>query len=158
MLTNYDDIIKNAGEPSWYDEYGVPRYCPFAPKECGVYINAVTLFIIECQDCRERFNVATVWNNTFPFMEQLRLAQERGESTWSIGWEKEPPLKHAPSYGDPPRHDCSGGAGEVMSSNTVSVIELWVQENFDWVRKEEIKTEWNKQLHGLERKEKTWQQ
>lgn len=60
MLTNYRDIIALAGEPKWYDEHGVPRYSEFHPNECGVYIKAVALLEIECQDCEKHFLVATV--------------------------------------------------------------------------------------------------
>ena len=148
MLTDYRDIIEKIGEPIWYDEHGVPRYCVFEPKQCGVYITAAVLLAIECQSCGERSHVATVWNNTFPFMEQLRHAHEKGESNWNIGFQDKVPLEHAPSYGDPPRHNCSGG-GDTMSSDTISIIELWVQEDWDWVRKEEIEKKWNKQLQGL---------
>ena len=151
MLIDYSDIIEKIGEPIWYDEYGVPRYCVFEPKQCGVYITAAVLLTIECQSCKERFHVATTWDNTFPFMEQLRHADEKGESTWDVGWQKNPQLEYVPSYGDPPRHNCSGG-GNTMSSDTISVIELWVQENWNWVRKEEIEQRWNGQLQGLEEK------
>lgn len=154
MLPNYKDIIDKAGEPLWWDEYGVPRYCTFHPDECGVYIDTATLLIIECQSCQTRFRAATVWNSTSQLMERLRLDNMTGSHSWqgepiATG----PYLGLAPHYGDPPRHNCSGG-GETMSSNTIAVAELWNQdEKWEWVRLQDIEQKWNRQLQGLEEEE-----
>ena len=64
MFTYYGDILEKLGPAIWYTEDGYPRYCEFAPNECGVHTKAVALLEIACQDCDKRFLVASEWGNT----------------------------------------------------------------------------------------------
>lgn len=147
MLPNYKDIIAIAGKPAWYDEYGVPRYCPFAPAECGVYISAAALLLIQCQNCQQKFKVAATWNSTDDMMEVIRASISRGTGHWvGTPTPKEPYLESAPSYGDPPIHNC---VGDTMTSETLRVLELWNSDHWDWERKEEVEEKMNKKLEGM---------
>jgi len=126
---SYDDIKRRIDEePSWYDANGVPRYDPFHPNMCpDAYAEEVLLLEIACQNCEKRFLGQVSWK-TFgyhPSYAEEISGWQRGEGEW---W----PV----SYGDPPRH--SNGncvAGDVMSSDTLRVVEFWCRgKDFGWER------------------------
>ncbi len=50
MKNGYEDIREKLGEPRWFDDHGVPRYCEFAPRRCSVYCRFVALVEIVCQE------------------------------------------------------------------------------------------------------------
>jgi len=108
MKIGYRDIKDKLGEPKWYDEHGVPRYCKFAPGECGVYIDQAVLLEISCQNCCEFFEVAVTRDTR--------------------GGENEPLYFN---YGDPPNHGC---VGDTMSSETHRVLQFWASGRNDWKR------------------------
>jgi hypothetical protein len=106
LKPDYSDITSRLGEPLWWDEHGVPRYEPFHPSMCDVYANKVALLIVRCQECGRKFTVAVSVERTFRV-----------------------PTPHDPAwcfYGDPPRHgDENCGAGDVMNSIPVQILEYW---------------------------------
>lgn len=120
MHADYADIIERLGEPIWYDEYAVPRYCRFEPKRvANIYAKECALVEILCQSCHRPFAVAFSW--IIDDYEDGVLRPGRYE------------------YGDPPRHDadewglaCAGG--DTMSSDSVRVIEFWRRDPFEWFR------------------------
>ena len=118
MNTNYKDIKDMLGEPTWWDENGVPRYCDFSPKECGVYINIAAYLLIECQLCCEEFEVANAYQRDYDRKDELKYK--------------------IPYYGDPPFHGC---VGDTMTSNLLEVVEVWRRDGrkLDWRRDNKIK-------------------
>ena len=59
MRPFYEDIIKRAGPPEWFDEYGVPRYGPFKPgRGANVFAREATLVQIRCRASGASFKVA----------------------------------------------------------------------------------------------------
>lgn len=67
---DYSDIIAGLGAPSWYDEYGVPRYAAFHPALCNVYADYAALMEVACQWCGVHLRVAS----------SVDLTQEAGSS------------------------------------------------------------------------------
>lgn len=118
MLNDYKDIRDRIPEPPrWYDEYGVPRYCEFAPGETSnVYAGEAVYFEIACQACGHRFLVA----ETSGSGDRLANAIRSGDL----------------SYKDPPNIGCCPG-GPTMMSETLRVLEYWRRDqstNFAWRR------------------------
>jgi len=118
MHGDYEDIKSRiAGEPSWHDQNGTPRYGEFIPQRCpNIYAPVVCLFKIACQDCGEEFLVemhADIWTH--------RLSQ--------------PPAKW--HYGDPPIHGC---VGDTMNCEDLEVLEVWERMDAlgDWNRRPEF--------------------
>ena len=115
MNHHYRDITDKLGDPQWWDEYGVPRYCPFAPNEVAdIYAHQVALLEILCQGCGRSFRVA---------MSSGRL---------------ETPLSrrisdHSIHYGDPPNAGCCPD-GAAMNSEPQRIIEFWTRERAEWER------------------------
>ncbi|BCV23312.1 hypothetical protein kuro4_00850 [Gelria sp. Kuro-4] len=106
MRPDYSDITKRLGPPLWWDEYGVPRYDPFKPSMCDVYVKKVALLIVKCQECGREFKVAV--STAFSFYEPTP-----NKYSWCF-------------YGDPPRHDDKDcPAGNTMNSIPVQVLEYW---------------------------------
>ena len=129
MHHHYADIRSRIAEaPQWWDEYAVPRYCPFTPDVvANIYAHEVALVEIACQNCGTRFAVA--WS---------RNRHEMGEDVTGHAWVKEaksfdPLWFH---FGDPPNADCCA-AGPTMTSETIRVLQSWHRENFKWVRQPE---------------------
>ena len=120
MHANYADITDRLGEPRWYDEYAVPRYCKFDPHRiANIYAKECALIEILCQSCRRSFPVAISWDID-DYLEG-RLLPGRFE------------------YGDPPAHDADEwglacASGDTMSSDSVQIIEFWKRELFEWER------------------------
>jgi hypothetical protein len=108
MNHDYVDIRSRIAEdPSWWDEFAVPRYGPFTPESLAdIYARECALVLIRCQACSREFRVAmSVSHQPTGF-----LANEI--------------LQGVVFYGDPPNVDCCV-AGPTMSSIPVRVLEYW---------------------------------
>lgn len=112
MYCPYDDITSRLGEPRWWDEYGVPRYCEFGPDEgANIYARQIALAVIQCQGCGREFKVAFSSDGIDAALaERMTLAEAIRE--------------RALHYGDPPNIDCCA-AGPTMSSVARRVLEFW---------------------------------
>lgn len=111
MLNSYSDIRSRLGEPLWYDNHGVPRYEPFGPDLCSVYPVAVTLLLIECQSCAEKFRVSIEFHD--------HAFCKHGVTAF------DPPTPESIAnlhYGDPPIHGC---VGDTMNCIDLRVLEFW---------------------------------
>jgi hypothetical protein len=107
MHHDYNDIRSRISEaPTWYDQFGVPRYGTFSPGQSpNIYADQVCLVEIVCQQCDRRFQVQ------FSSSEQLsRVTLEKLI------------LDRDLRYGDPPHHGC---VGDSMNSIPLRVIEFW---------------------------------
>jgi hypothetical protein len=113
MHRSYKDITDVAGEPLWWDDHGVPRYCEFAINELGVYIKVAVFAEIQCQDCAQRFNVGVGWSPYDFLPDPLDI-----------------PMLFPFRYGDPPNHGC---IGDTMGTETLAVMGAWKQnKDFAW--------------------------
>jgi len=129
MNHSYTDIRDRLGEPVWWDEYAVPRYCEFVPdKTANIYSHEAVLLLVRCQNCGEQFRVAMSWCS----MEQVK------------GW---PALADRIAdgsihYGDPPNAGCCP-AGPTMNSEALCVLEYWKRESFgdEWKRDDALEME-----------------
>jgi hypothetical protein len=111
MHQYYEDIISKLGNPIWWDEHAVPRYCEFSPEEVAdIYAREVVYFLIECQNCGRMFRVAISNSGYDKKYEKYSLIPHILEK--SIG------------YGDPPNIRCCG-AGPTMTSDNLCVLEFW---------------------------------
>jgi len=123
MNADFLDITSRISEPpTWWDSYGTPRWGEFHPNMCpNIYADEVVLMEIECASCRKRFNVEMHHDMSAEIFRPIthqRLS-------------KRPQSLH---YGDPPRHNCSGG-GETMNCDDRKIIEFWRKnQNYDWER------------------------
>lgn len=127
MKHHYNDIRSRIAEPpTWWDEYGVPRYGPFAPTEtANIYANQCALVEISCQSCGYIFPCCFSWAHGEAF-----ITADDSEFTITT------PLKERIDrlyYGDPPNIECCP-AGPTMSSDTLRIIEFWELINWVWVR------------------------
>lgn len=129
MKADYMDIrSKVAGDPTWWDENGVPRYCPFGPHHVAdIYCDEAALVEVACQSCGHRFCVALTRGRRHNLADQIRLRQAE--------------------YGDPPNTGCCA-AGATMNSVALRVLEYWCRDvQHQWVRDpaleaSDIKPEW----------------
>jgi hypothetical protein len=126
---HYADITEKLGDPLWWDEAAVPRYCEFGPEVvANIYAREVALLHIECQACRRRFMVA--------------MSSASHEA--ALGQQIEADEIH---YGDPPNYGCCA-AGPTMNSVPRRVIEFWAlaHVSFDWKRlpdlERDLECEW----------------
>lgn len=109
----YEDIIGKLGDPQWWDEVGVPRYCTFEPsKKSNIYHDEVCLLTIECQACRRSFLVA-MSSKSPSLADSVRLKEIH--------------------YGDPPNIQCCP-AGPTMNSIPRRVEQYWRRIRGSWVR------------------------
>lgn len=117
MNCAYTDIRSRLGEPEWWDECAVPRYCVFKPDESGcIYAREVLLLAIGCQGCGRGFKVC-MSVSSLP-EKTLADAVEADEI----------------HYGDPPNAGCCG-AGPTMNSVPRRVLEFWkLSSSFEWGR------------------------
>jgi hypothetical protein len=121
MLIKYEDITSRIDEkPKWYTHEGVPRYCEFSPKETGVYVRFAFLAEIQCQSCLQLFLIGEGYNR------ENWSALLYGDKENYIN-DLNKIIEHY-DYGDPPRHDCSGG-GETMNCINIRFVEVWQKEN-----------------------------
>ena len=111
MKHHYRDIRDRLGQPAWWDEVGVPRYCDFGPNEVNdVYARQSVLMLIICQSCGLSFQVALSWG----------LADEAARRPTLV----EAVEQNTIHYGDPPNVLCCS-PGPTMNSIPKQVIEFW---------------------------------
>jgi hypothetical protein len=112
----YEDILSRiAEEPVWFDEYGVPRYCEFAPtKVANIYSHETALAEVTCQVCKRSFYVAFSKYN------------------WPSGTIADAIRSRALHYGDPPNVRCCGNMH--MNSEPRRVVEYWRLDGREWRR------------------------
>lgn len=98
----------------WWDEYGVPRYQPFAPwDQARIYSDEVAVLRVQCAGCRREFNVAV---STCPVLPSLQRMLDDG-------------LLH---YGCPPNVGCCRGAA--LQSSALFVAQFWRRSGLKWCR------------------------
>jgi len=119
MHVYYHDIIDRLGEPIWWSEHAVPRYCKFAPEECDVYATEVVLLRIACQSCSKIFDVALSTDCYAKIHLSDRVSIKRLY------------------YGDPPNMECCD-TGIVETSIPLRVLEYWKMVDYKFVRMPEI--------------------
>lgn len=129
MLNYYKDIIDPLGEPKWFDEAGVPRYCEFDPNEgANIYARQICLMEIQCQGCGRPFRVSLSHSR----FDGIRTSLEDAVKDNTV------------HYGDPPNVVCCA-AGPTMNSVPRRVLEFWDREHPPVRRPElevEIKCDW----------------
>ena len=132
MYPKYEDILAlakraNAGEPTWWDENGVPRYAAFHPELLGVYDRYAVLAEVTCASCGRVMPVALG-----------RPKLEIGPNATLARIDLASLVNLVEAWGDPPRHDLRPGercAGETMSAGRVQVLQAWEQgDDFEWHR------------------------
>jgi hypothetical protein len=129
MKHHYKDITEKLGDPQWWDEVGVPRYCDFSPMATNdIYISEAVLLEIACQGCGRRFKVAMSWDDLEGHIKKIPpLAQSIDEGTIH--------------YGDPPNYECCL-AGPTMNSEPLRVLEYWRMSNLgEWERQTDYERE-----------------
>lgn len=119
----YADIIDKLGEPSWFDENAVPRYCEFHPSKLDIYAREAALVLIKCQSCDKEFNVAFSMSTHQLVIGELSIQN-------SI-------VNEMLEYGDPPSLNCCA-AGPTMTAITHKVLEYWERPDHNWVRDSEL--------------------
>lgn len=128
MKACYSDLLALSSDyPSWFDEFAVPRFCPFEPDMiANIYAKECCLYLIECQACKHEFKVAASWHvlDGFPLLsEQINTNNLH--------------------FGDPPNIGCCD-AGPSMTSVTVRILEFWVKNQdteYKWVRNAKLEKE-----------------
>lgn len=130
MNLNYRDILSRISEPPrWFDEHAVPRFVTFAPNEVAdIYCNEAVLAEIACQGCGRLFQVA------FSLSPISRMVAKNNKPL------SEEICGRTLHYGDPPNVDCCA-AGPTMNSEPKRVIEYWIREKFEWIRKPEFEVD-----------------
>ena len=126
----YKDLYELAGDkkPDWFDEAGVPRFKPFAPRDLNnIYANEAALVEIRCQECERTFLVALSWSS-MDVMEN-RVALSHLVQNRQLG------------YGDPPFHTDPCLAGYCMSADVKRVVEFWNRPAGIWLRVSELEIE-----------------
>jgi hypothetical protein len=108
----YKDILDRIDEaPTWFDDYGVPRFENFSPSQLGnIYASEAALAEVSCQACGRMFKVAL----TEAFAGK------------GLGLSDEIRLRRV-HYGDPPNVNCCG-AGASMNSVMHSILEYWLRD------------------------------
>jgi len=119
MHIYYHDIIDQLGEPIWWDECAVPRYCAFTPEECSIYATEVALVRIACQSCGKTFDVAV------------------SADSYSEGCIRDYIINKDLHYGDPPNVECCY-TGIVETSISLRVLEYWIMVNHKFTRVPEL--------------------
>jgi hypothetical protein len=112
MHQYYKDILDRIDEPpTWFDDYGVPRFADFSPQCLGnIYASEAALAEVSCQACGVRFKVALTdafARGRLGLSDEIRLGQVH--------------------YGDPPNVNCCG-AGASMNSVMHRVLEYWTRD------------------------------
>ncbi len=131
MHHRYADILDRIPEaPTWFDEYAVPRFVPFAPDRLAdIYATEAALVEIACAGCERPFLVAfSVGRMEMILRKGVSLEQRVRDKTLH--------------YGDPPNIDCCP-SGPTMNSDPVRVVEFWSREKFDWRRRPELEVSLN---------------
>lgn len=137
MYCRYQDITDKLGEPKWWDEEGVPRYCDFSPDNVAdIYADKAVLVIIKCQGCGRYLPVAwsfnklkiVCWVPEHPKGHECfaQLTYPTKDNSGSVG------------YGDAPAHDNREGEychlGCVMTTDVVQIKEFWSSDKLEWKR------------------------
>jgi hypothetical protein len=121
MRCYYKDIFDLAGTPKWFDEFGVPRYRPFAPDAvANTFASEVALVRIACCGCGKTFEVAFSRPSMSP-IPKPSIAEDLTDARLS--------------YGASPNVDCCE-AGRHMDSITRGALEYWRRSSSSgkWVR------------------------
>lgn len=128
MRHYYKDILHRIpDDPKWWDEYAVPRFDAFSPRDCAnIYAREICLLLIECQGCRHEFHVCL-----------SRSAWETIDTTISLATLV---VDHDVHYGDPPNIECCP-AGPTMNSVTRRVLEFWRHPVGEWERAHDLEIE-----------------
>lgn len=126
MNHHYKDITeKIAGDPLWWDESAVPRYCEFGPEHtANIYATEAALVTIACQNCKYVFRVCFSWSKTDEFIHGISSLS--GQIAAGEGLE----------YGDPPNYGCCP-VGATMNSEAISVLQFWrrsLGSSYHWER------------------------
>jgi len=119
MWPAYLDIRNRAGAPGWHSPGGVPRYCDFHPRKCGVYAQYVALLRVACQCCGHQMIVASECDMFDAVSHPDHMPKREGCSDpWeAVGWFE---------YGDAPYHGCH--AGETMNAVPLEILQFWRHE------------------------------
>jgi hypothetical protein len=109
MHQHYKDILDRIDEPpTWFDDYGVPRFGDFSPQHLGnIYASEAALAEVSCQQCGVTFKVALTdafTGKRLGLSDEIRLGRVH--------------------YGDPPNVNCCG-AGASMNSVMHRILEYW---------------------------------
>lgn len=110
MHTHYADIRSRISEePSWFDEFAVPRYGPFAPTSLAFcYAREAALVLAACQACTHHFHLA------LSHRDQTIGAPDIATAI----------LKRDLHYGDPPQIGCCD-VGHATTVIELRVLEYW---------------------------------
>lgn len=133
MNHHYADIRDKLGEPQWWDEYAVPRYCDFGPREsANIYADHAVLLLIECQDCGTEFKVCMSGRKGYPAGDGYEGRKGLDDAV------REDEIH----YGDPPNSGCCA-AGPTMNSVPRRVLEFWqrAENGWDWERVPDLERE-----------------
>jgi len=126
MLCRYKDIRDQLGEPMWFDECGVPRYCKFTPDQVNnIYANEVVLVDIACQNCGNIYKVA---------FSSTEFQVYSGSPTLKSQIEDK-----SLHFGDPPCDQCASGS--TMNCDDLKVLEYWcrgLSGKYGWHRLTEL--------------------
>lgn len=118
MHQSYADITEQLGEPLWWDEIGVPRYCEFSPRQANnIYASEVVLYAVACQDCGREFKVASS-------LDRYAAAYTDSEGVVRTRRLADAIRARKLHYGDPPNIGCCL-AGPTMNSVPLRVLEYW---------------------------------
>lgn len=143
MKAQFDDIIKRAGTPAWYDVDGIPRYGEFNPDDvANIYANHIAFIHVGCQNCYETFYVTNHCHKGIAEADRRIIGLDNPEislpSKGDIGWFR---------YGDPPRHNC---IGDTMNSIPLEVLKFYIKEDGEYIRHPEYEVdvwpEWAKKV------------
>lgn len=109
MHTDYSDIRSRIPEePSWFDEFAVPRYGPFRPSAMGnIYAREAVLVLAACQGCGRHFRLA------------MSLPCHKSDPDLATAI-----CNRSLHYGDPPNIGCCG-PGPTMGVVELEVLEYW---------------------------------
>ena len=131
MNHHYEDIRSRIAEPpAWWDEYAVPRWGVFCPRDVAdVYAREVVFLRIICQNCGHAFDVAMSQGYAqLAVNPKLQTLAEQVKNGWI-------------HYGDPPNIYCCA-AGPTMNSEPREVLEFWrLDERHEWQRVPELEIE-----------------
>lgn len=141
MHAMYREILQAMGEPRWWGEHGVPRYCDFKPQEAdNIYADQVLLLRVECQGCGHPFDVAmsTTYSSKETLADYVRKTVIEEEVVELMGG----PMRRYLMYGDPPNIGCCG-AGPTMTSVPQRILEFWRNDagNREWRRDPDLEIE-----------------
>lgn len=144
MEVRYWDILDKLGEPVWWNEHGVPRYCEFSVDEASIYAEQVALVRITCQGCGHPFQIcmsSTVYDRARDDREDLETyirATVLEETFFDVGDGYQ--MRREFGYGDPPNIGCCS-AGPTMTSVPERILEFWRRSGGAWVRVPEFEVD-----------------